>query len=97
MNLISQLKCAFTTKQSAEDYYANLTKEELEKRKASQLKIYLSTSVTWVTAMIATVIAAKMNIPVLILYVGVIIALLLTTFIDYRKRVQLIERIIKSK
>lgn len=79
------------------EYYQKLSKEELMERKKSQTRIYLSTSVAWLAALLMTLYAAKMDPELIILYSGVVVSLLITLFADYRKRIKLINDLIDKK
>jgi len=97
MKIISRQKCAISSKEGLRSYYQRLSKEELEKRKSSQLNVFLTTSLAWVTSLIAVIVAAKISFPLIILYFGVIISLLITTRIDYRQRISLIDDALRVK
>jgi len=95
MEVLKKLKCALTSKKPLERYYAELSSEELIKRKAYHLKVYLLTSLCWVFSFVIIIWAAKMDAPILILYTGTIIGVLITLWADYRKKVKLIDDLIK--
>ncbi len=97
MKFIEKLKCKAASKKDLNKYYQSLPKEELIKRKSAQRNLYLTTTFCWVFALIATVVAAKMSDVLLVLYVGLVMSLLITTWVDYKGRVSLIDRIIKTK
>ncbi len=96
MRIARSLKCSFRSDNPAINY-ASLTEEELKRRRSSLLNLYLTSSILWSVALIITLITAKMSMPIIILYVGVIISLLLTSWIDYRRRVSLIDQHLKKR
>ena len=97
LRIFNRLKCTLANKQTLRSYYEGLSKEQLKARKKSTLNTYLATSIAWSSALLTIAIVAKMGVPLFILYVGVTISLLITTWTDYRHRISLINQILKSK
>ena len=97
MEFITKIKCAFTSRQSLKDYYHSLSTPALLARKKTLLTTYLVTSLAWSSTLLVTVFAAKISGALLILYAGVVLYLLITTFIDYRNRLKVIDKIIASR
>lgn len=58
---------------------------------------YISVSLGWSTALVITIIAAKMSGALLILYTGVVLVLLINTFMDYQRKAKKINKIIREK
>ena len=58
---------------------------------------YISVSLGWSTALVITIIAAKMSRTLLILYTGVVLVLLINTFMDYKRKAKKINKIIREK
>ncbi|MEO1051859.1 MAG: hypothetical protein AAFX87_14610 [Bacteroidota bacterium] len=97
MKFYSKIKCSLKANGNLSDYYAKLSKEELLSRKSNQKNIYLTTTIMWVSALVITVLAAKMSLPILILYSGAVIATVIASWAEYRKRMALIDRFLNAK
>jgi len=97
MGFISQLKCAFNSKQSLDSYYSKLSEEQLEQRKKSLFKSYLAVTLAWALALIITIISGSMSFPLLILYTGVILVLFISTYLDYQSRKNKIDKILDGR
>ena len=97
MNFVKKLKCSIYSKQNLRFYYESLSKEELANRRSSQLNFFITTNLAWIFSFVTILIASKMSPPLIILYAGVIISLLISTWTDYKRRVSLIDEILKSK
>lgn len=97
MKLFKQLNCKFKTNKSLSDFYSNLSKDALEKRKTTYFTIYLVSITLWVSGLIIYTLAGLMDPPMLALYSGTTIAILTLLWADYRSKIKLINDTLKSK
>lgn len=97
MNIISRIKCSINAKQDLRSYYESLSEQELKKRRSSLLMVFIATNLAWIFSFITILLSVRMDPPLMVFYGGVIISLVILSWGDYRRRVSLIDEILKSK
>ena len=94
--LIQSLRCSLNNKQTLKGYYNSLGKDELIAKKKNIRKIYLVPTIAWITSFYLIMYSAKMSLPVLILYSGTTVGIIINLYIDYKNRKKIIEKTLEK-
>ena len=97
MTFLGKIKCAINNKQSLADFYQGLSREELEARKPYHLKIFITMSLVWGVTFVFTAWGTNMKMPLVLVYLGTVISTIITLWVDYRKKIKLIDKLLQSK
>ena len=97
MTFLSKLKCAVTSKVSLKEFYTKLSVKELKDRKSYHFSVFLTMSLVWILTFATIVWAASLDMPLTILYGGIVLSTIISLWVDYRKKVKLIDDLLKSR
>ena len=97
MQLVSKLRCGLRGGQNFEAFYANLSTEELKRRKRSMVRQVWIINLIWVASMLIVGVLDQWE-PVYLWFFGsTFLSVNVTTFSDLRRRWLMIQRILRER
>ena len=80
-----------------EAFYSDLPDHKLVERKTYHLKVFLSFCFVWILSWCIMVSVAEMDVPLALLYSAAILGTIVSLWADYKNKIKLINKILKSR
>jgi len=97
MDLLGKINCALNAERNPETYYNTLSTATLENRLQTIRSHFLVITLSWLAAMILMVWSDSMDLELLVLFVSVVLANLVITYQDYRRKKRVIQAILEDR